>query len=349
MVNSRPENIACAVFGASGYSGAELVRLLHNHPQFSVEYAFSSGARAAQPLADLYPQHALSPTLLLQAWHPDLLAEVCQQVRVIFLALPHEASAELVPQILAQTAQTEVTVFDLSGAFRLRDENIHRAAYSFEQPKLEQAQPIPYGLAEWTQLKGSEPLIAVPGCYPTVAALALKPLLDLLDPHSPPIINAVSGVSGAGRKASLQSHFCEVSLQAYGVGSHRHTPEIEQSLGRSVIFTPHLGNFDRGIVATIYAQLRADVSQTQVLDAWQQAYQEQPMIRLRSQPPAIKDVAHTPYCDLYAYVDTHAGQSQLIICAAIDNLIKGAAGQAVQLANQYFGLIPQSAQGSAHG
>ncbi|PTB99616.1 N-acetyl-gamma-glutamyl-phosphate reductase, partial [Thalassospira xiamenensis] len=111
------------MFGASGYSGAELVRLLHNHPQFSVTYAFSSGARAAQPLADLYPQHALSPTLLLQPWHPDLLAEVCQQVRVIFLALPHEASAELVPQILAQTAQTEVTVFDLSGAFRLRDEN----------------------------------------------------------------------------------------------------------------------------------------------------------------------------------------------------------------------------------
>jgi len=187
-------------------------------------------------------------------------------------------------------------------------------------------------------LQGDEPLIAVAGCYPTVATLALKPLLSLLAPESVPVINAVSGVSGAGRKAALSSHVCEVSLQAYGVGSHRHTPEIEQNLGRPVIFTPHLGHFDRGIVATIYAQLKPDVDLAQVQKAWQDAYQNQPMVRLRTKPPAIKDVAHTPYCDLYAHVDTHTGSPQLVICGAIDNLIKGAAGQAVQLANQYFGM-----------
>ncbi|RUO64001.1 N-acetyl-gamma-glutamyl-phosphate reductase [Pseudidiomarina planktonica] len=337
-------NIACAVFGASGYSGAELVRLLNQHPNFNVSAVFSSSAGSAKPLAELYPQYQFPGHLILQPWHSDLLPQLVQQVRVVFLALPHEASTELVPELLA--ANSELTIFDLSGAFRLQDETAHAQAYGFDQPKL--AQPVPYGLAEWCQLQGNEPVVAVPGCYPTVAALALKPLLPLLSEQSTPIINAVSGVSGAGRKASLTTHFCEVSLQAYGVGTHRHTPEIAQSLQRPVVFTPHLGNFPRGIVATIYAQTNADVSLADINHAYQQAYTDAPLVRLRNQPPAINDVANTPFCDIYA----HLSGTQLILCAAIDNLLKGAAAQAVQLANLYFakpasrGLLPEPAPAS---
>ncbi len=326
-------NLSCAVFGASGYSGVELVWLLHNHPQFQVKHIFSSSAREQESLASLYPALAGRLDLTLQPWHPDLLDQLAQQVRVAFLALPHEASAELAPMLV----DAGIVVFDLSGAFRLHDAQLHQQTYGFAQPKL--AQPVPYGLAEWTQLQGNEPLIAVPGCYPTVASLALKPVMHLLTEHCTPIVNAVSGVSGAGRKAQAHTSFCEVSLQAYGVATHRHQPEISQSVGRSVLFVPHLGHFKRGILATIYVQLTDQVTAAHIHSAYQDAYAEQPLVRLCAKPPAIAQVAGTPYCDIHWQ---QAGQ-QLIICAAIDNLLKGAAAQAVQLANQYFGFA--SAQG----
>lgn len=325
---SKQETIQCAVFGASGYSGVELLWLLHNHPVFSVAYAFSSSAREkAEPIAALYPQLAGRCEQLLQPWNLDLLPQLAQQVQVVFLALPHEASAELAPDLIA----AGLVVFDLSGAFRLGDPKTHISAYGFQQPKL--AKKVPYGLAEFTQFSGDEPLIAVPGCYPTAAGLALRPLTSLLAPHTTPIINAVSGVSGAGRKAALHTSFCEVSLQAYGVAEHRHQPEMAESIGREVIFVPHLGNFKRGILATIYAELAAGVDALMVMDALETCYAHQPMVRLVTTPPKLQQVVGTPYCDIYAKV---AGQ-QLILSVAIDNLLKGAAAQALQLANQYFG------------
>lgn len=327
------DNLSCAVFGASGYSGVELAWLLHNHPQFHLSHIFSSSAREEESLASLYPALAGRLDLTLQPWHPSLLSRLAQQVRVVFLALPHEASAELAPALIA----AGLVVFDLSGAFRLHDAALHQQTYGFAQPQLPQA--VPYGLAEWTQLQGNEPLIAVPGCYPTVASLALKPLMPLLAEHCTPIVNAVSGVSGAGRKAHAHTSFCEVSLQAYGVASHRHQPEISQAVDREVLFVPHLGNFKRGILATIYVQLAEQVDAAQVAHAYHNAYAEQPLVRLCDKPPSIAQVAGTPFCDIHWQ---QAGQ-QLIICAAIDNLLKGAAAQAVQLANQYFGL--PSAQG----
>lgn len=321
-------SIPCAVFGASGYSGVELAWLLHNHPYFLLKHAYSSSAReTAEPLAGLYPQLAGQLDIILQPWHSDLLPQLAQQVRVVFLALPHEASAELAPELI----KAGLVVFDLSGAFRLRDPMQHRSAYGFEQPKVS-AEPVPYGLAEWTVLTGNEPLIAVPGCYPTVAALALKPLLQFI--QGSPIVNAVSGVSGAGRKAAAHTSFCEVSLAAYGVATHRHQPEISQSVQTDVLFVPHLGNFKRGIVATIYADLASGVSQHDVDLALQRAYQQQPLVRLCSQPPSVNQVAGTAYCDIHAVVH----QQRVVICAAIDNLLKGAAAQAVQLANMYFGF-----------
>ncbi|WP_233340244.1 N-acetyl-gamma-glutamyl-phosphate reductase [Pseudidiomarina tainanensis] len=324
------KSIPCAVFGASGYSGVELVLLLHNHPHFSLEYAFSSSAREdAEPIASLYPQLAGQLDVILQPWHSDLLSQLAQQVRVVFLALPHEASAAIAPALI----NAGLVVFDLSGAFRLRDSSAHFQAYGFARPD-DLPTEIPYGLAEWTTLIGTEQLIAVPGCYPTVSSLALKPVMSLID--GVPMVNAVSGVSGAGRKAASHTSFCEVSLAAYGVATHRHQPEIAQAIGRDVIFVPHLGNFKRGILATIYAPLRSGVSQAAVDKAYQQAYAAEPLVRLCQQPPAIKNVVGTAFCDIHAVVH----QNHLIICAAIDNLLKGAAAQAVQLANQYFDFAP---------
>ncbi|MDX1706034.1 N-acetyl-gamma-glutamyl-phosphate reductase [Pseudidiomarina sp.] len=322
--------IPCAIFGASGYSGVELIWLLHNHPDFDVRYGFSSGARRAEPVSQLYPQLTDRIDLTLQPWHPDLLGEVAEQVQVCFLALPHEASAELAPKLTA----AGLIVFDLSGAFRLRDETVHKSAYGFSRPQPDQS--IPYGLAEWTTLAGTEALIAVPGCYPTAAALALLPVLPFITDACTPIVNAVSGVSGAGRKAAAHTSFCEVSLQAYGVGTHRHQPEIAQAIGRPVLFVPHLANFRRGILATIYVEVAGEITSAQIDDAFNEAYAQWPLVRLRAAPPAISDVAGTPFCDIHWQLHGR----QLVLCVAIDNLLKGAAGQAVQLANQYFGLAP---------
>jgi len=320
--------IPCAVFGASGYSGVELVWLLHNHPQFNVAYGFTSSARPAEPIAALYPQLAGRCDLILQPWHPNLLGAVAQQVRVAFLALPHQASAELAPLLI----KAGMTVFDLSGAFRLQDAKQHQAAYGFKQPHL--AQPVPYGLAEWVDLQGDEPLIAVPGCYPTAAATALMPVRTMLKPDSAPIVNAISGVSGAGRAAQAHTSFCEVSLQAYAIGTHRHQAEMAQTLGCELLFVPHLGSFKRGILATVYAQLATGVSAHQVQQAFHQAYADQPLVRICQTPPKLAQVVGTPYVDVHVTVIG----SQLVVSVALDNLQKGAAAQAVQLANQYIGL-----------
>ena len=194
-----------------------------------------------------------------------------------------------------------------------------------------------YGLAEWCGNKLKEAnLIAVPGCYPTAAQLALKPLIDadLLDLNQWPVINATSGVSGAGRKAAISNSFCEVSLQPYGVFNHRHHPEITTHLGADVIFTPHLGSFPRGILETITCRLKPGVTQAQVAQVLQQAYAHKPLVRLYDKGvPALKNVVGLPFCDIgFAVQGEH-----LIIVATEDNLLKGAAAQAVQCANIRFG------------
>jgi N-acetyl-gamma-glutamyl-phosphate reductase len=194
-----------------------------------------------------------------------------------------------------------------------------------------------YGLAEWSAdaLKEAN-LIAVPGCYPTAAQLSLKPLIDagVLDLNQWPVINATSGVSGAGRKAAISNSFCEVSLQPYGVFNHRHHPEITTHLGAEVIFTPHLGNFPRGILETITCRLNPGVTQAQIAEIFQQAYGDKPLVRLYDKGvPALKNVVGLPFCDIgFAVKDQH-----LIVVATEDNLLKGAAAQAVQCANIRFG------------
>ena len=228
-------------------------------------------------------------------------------------------------------------VFDLSGGFRLSSDEDYQKYYGFSHQNINLLNQAVYGLAEWQNqidIKNAQ-LIAVPGCYPTAALNSLKPLVDAgLVAEQPIIINAVSGVTGAGRKANIGTHFCEVSLSAYGLFNHRHTPEIEKYLDHEVLFTPHLGNFPRGILATIYVQLKDGITEAQVESAYQ-CLADKPLIRLLANTiPSINGVANKPYVD----ITWQKQGSQLIVMSAIDNLLKGASGQALQCMNISMGL-----------
>lgn len=265
---------------------------------------------------------------------PEDLTDIAQNADLAFFGTAHEVSHNLVPVFLKNGCK----VFDLSGAFRVDNGEFYRQYYGFEHQYPELLKQAVYGLAEWNREKIAQTnLVAVAGCYPTVSQLSLKPLIEneLLDPDQLPVINAVSGVSGAGRKASLTSSFCEVSLNAYGVFNHRHQPEIATHLATEVIFTPHLGNFKRGILATITAKLKAGVTEQQIRAAYRQYYNGCPLVRVYEQGlPSIKAVEFTSYCDIgFATKNGH-----IIIVGAEDNLLKGAAAQAVQCANIRYGF-----------
>jgi N-acetyl-gamma-glutamyl-phosphate reductase len=230
-------------------------------------------------------------------------------------------------------------VFDLSGAFRLQDRQVFEKYYGFKHNQAQALGQAVYGLADWypDAIKKAK-LVAVPGCYPTASLSALKPLVahDLLDNEHWPIINATSGVSGAGRKSALTNSFCEVSLQAYGVLGHRHQPEMSDYLTRPVIFTPHLGNFKRGILATVTAKLKSSVTPGQVTQAFHQCYQANPIIRIKQAWPKLDDVVGTAHCDICWKMDEVS--RHVVVTTAIDNLLKGAASQAIQCANLRFGF-----------
>jgi N-acetyl-gamma-glutamyl-phosphate reductase len=242
------------------------------------------------------------------------LSEIADQYDAVFLATPHEASHIWMPQL----ANRKAVILDLSGAFRIQDQDVFEQFYGFAHTANKELSQAVYGLADWH-------------------ADAIKQA-NLVAVHLP-IINAVSGVSGAGRKAALNTSFTEVSLQAYGVLGHRHTPEIAEHLGAPVIFTPHLGNFKRGILATVTVKLQAGATEQQISDAYQSAYAATPIVRLKSSWPKIDDVAGTPYCDLCWKYDAQSGY--LVVTSAIDNLLKGAASQAVQCAKIRFGFASE--------
>ncbi|MCH8500311.1 MAG: N-acetyl-gamma-glutamyl-phosphate reductase [Aliidiomarina sp.] len=329
--NTKPESpLRVAVFGASGYSGSELLALLQHHEHFTVVKAYASERAQTVAWAALAPQLAGRSNLLIEPFLGDFTA--LNDIDVAFLALPHEASAELAKVLIGQN----IKVFDLSGAFRFKDAAQFAATYGFTHPAPELLPLANYMLAEFPQELSQLPLFSIPGCYPTAASLALLPVCEsgLLAPASVPVITAISGVSGAGRAANLRTSFCEVSVQPYGVFQHRHRPEIANNLERDVVFTPLIGPYPRGIVATCVAQLRPQVNAEQVHAVYQKAYAQQPFVRLVAQPPAVQHVAHTPFCDIFVAVE----EQQLIVIAALDNLLKGAASQAVQAANRVCGL-----------
>jgi len=329
--------IKTCIIGASGYTGAELAALVHGHNQFELAalYVSTNSVDAWKSLGEIHPKFFNAIDLPLQPIDEDNLSTLSESFDLIFLATPHEASHKWMNELCGNKA----VIMDLSGAFRIKDKNKFAEYYGFEHHADKLLAQAVYGLADWHQDQiSSANLVAVPGCYPTASLTALKPLQQngLIDSTHFPIINAVSGVSGAGRKAALNSSFTEVSLQAYGVLGHRHQPEIADYLGTDVIFTPHLGNFKRGILATITVKLATDVSAQQVADAYQQAYQGNPIVRLRKSWPKIDDVVGTPYCDLFWKLDEKTGY--LVVTSAIDNLLKGAASQALQCANLRFGF-----------
>jgi N-acetyl-gamma-glutamyl-phosphate reductase len=329
-VGSDKNDIArVAVAGATGYTGQELLRLLSRHSGVAIAAAMSSGsasgaARRLPALAHVW-DGAIAPLAA------DVLA---RETDVVFLALPDSAAAELAPALV----DAGVRVIDLSGAFRLRD-GAARARWYPETHR------VPDGVAlAFRQPVGDAVaharLVANPGCYPTATLLALAPLVDagLLVPGADIVVDAKSGVSGAGKTPTERTHFSEVhgSLSAYGVFNHRHGAEIEQGVGREVTFTPHLVPLDRGILATIYVRVPPGTTETALADVYERAYGTSTFVRLTgSALPEIKHVAHTNFCDIGWRVHE---SGRAILVSAIDNLLKGASGQAVQNLNVMLGL-----------
>ena len=318
-----------AIAGATGYAGQELVRLLARHPHAALTLA--TGSQAASQARKL--------PALARIWDGEVvpldLEALAGQADVVFLALPEAASAQVAPGLIEQGLK----VIDLSGAFRLRDDAMRAKFYPATG-----AMPdgVVYGMTEFAaEAIAAARLVSCPGCYPTASLLALQPLAEagLLDRGHDVIVDAKSGVSGAGKAPSDRTHFSENhgSVAAYNLFGHRHTPEMAQALDCAVTFTPHLVPLDRGILSTMYARLVPGTTAAQVGDVLQAAHARSPFVRLTGDAlPEIKHVAFTNFCDIGWKV--HEATGRVILVSVIDNLLKGAAGQAVQNFNLVAGL-----------
>jgi N-acetyl-gamma-glutamyl-phosphate reductase len=318
-----------AVIGATGYAGQELVRLLARHPGVILTLATASQATSA-------PRKLPA---LARVWNGEVtpldLAQVADNADVAFLALPESASAEVAPALLA----AGLRVVDLSGAFRLREESARTRWYP-ATPVMPAG--VAYGLTEFEQPAiRTAALVSNPGCYPTAALLALVPLAHagLIDPDSDVVIDAKSGLSGAGKAPSDRTHFSENhgSVAAYGAFNHRHAPEMEQTLGRPVTFVPHLVPLDRGLLSSNYVRVVKGTTAAEVAEAFDRAYAAAPYVRLTGAGlPEIKHVVWSNFCDIGWKVDQANGR--VLVVSVIDNLVKGAAGSAVQNFNVMMGL-----------
>ena len=326
-----------AVIGASGYTGAELVGLLCQHDQVSIEHLVVSENSNSEGLkfSDLHGRFNGVCDLILQSFSAAWFTQHVNDIDVVFFATPHEFSADWAQKFV----DAGVKVFDLSGGFRLKNPQDYPQFYGFEHSDIEALEGAQYGLAEWHSHDiAKSQLVAVPGCYPTASLLSLKPITsnNFHLQNSLIVVNGISGVSGAGRNASLATNFNEVSLKAYNILQHRHQPEISQEAGAQVIFNPHLAPYKRGLMATVTLQVNRGVSAKQVDDAFMQAYQDTPLVRLVNTWPEIGNVANTPFADLYWKLDEE--KQVLVISCAIDNLLKGAASQALQCFNLSLSL-----------
>jgi len=335
--------------GAAGYVGGELIRILGSHPQVDITALSRVRAEEEQSLTELQPQlrNALAnlPERVV-GFDAHRLGELCE---VVFIAAPHGQAMSMAPLLLAEG----VKVIDMGADFRLRDPLVYEQWYKLQHTETRLLAEAVYGLPEIRR----EPLrtarlVANPGCYPTSAVIALAPLVEakLIDLTSI-IIDSKSGVSGAGRsKLTLEYLFTEVTndCKAYGVASHRHTPEIEQVLSElagdpvTVSFTPHLLPIARGILTTTYSLLKPGVSEEQIDEAYKRRYAQEPFVRLlpKGVLPQIKHVIGSNFCDVGWKIDQRT--NRLIAISALDNLVKGAAGLAVQNMNILFGL-PETA------
>ncbi|MBX3441981.1 MAG: N-acetyl-gamma-glutamyl-phosphate reductase [Planctomyces sp.] len=316
-----------AILGGTGYTALELLRILLRHPQATISAVTSRTETGA--VGDVHPSLRGRLDLRLENLSPSQLAD---RADVVFCCLPHVASMEVVPQLLDAGLQ----VIDLSADYRLRDPAVYEAWYGHAHTDATRLASTVYGLPElFADRIPGQSLIANPGCYTSTSILALAPLLKerLIEPGGI-IIDAKSGVSGAGRTPKLNILFseCNEALSAYSVGNHRHTPEIEQVLSDAtgqavdVIFTPHLIPMDRGIFATIYASPRGKPDPKTLLEAMRRFYEGRPFVRVIESLPTTKAVSGTNYCDLTVRVV----KGRVLVLAVLDNLIKGASGVAVQ-------------------
>jgi N-acetyl-gamma-glutamyl-phosphate reductase len=329
-----------SVFGAAGYAGALSARLVDRHPQLELQAITARGADVGRRLSDLYPHHRVALEL------EELDLDRHSEVEAAIVAFPHGAAAEVVSELLARG----VRVVDLSADFRLRDPAVYEEWYR-KHPNPELIADAVYGLPELyrEQLRGAR-LVANPGCYPTAAILSLAPLAraGLI---ADVVIDAKSGVSGAGRGATEKTHFVTVdeNLSPYGVPRHRHTPEIEQELSvlgfsRYLTFTPHLIPLDQGELVSCYVTLtpsapHGEVDRGTLVDMrsiYREAYADEPFVELTDALPGVRDVRETNLCRISVYTDDRTGR--VIVFGVIDNLWKGAASQAVQNLNLMLGL-----------
>jgi N-acetyl-gamma-glutamyl-phosphate reductase len=343
MIMLMHADLRVAIVGASGYTGAELLRLVAQHPRFRLVVA-TGDSQAGSLASSLYPG--------LTAAYPDLVfadfdVDAIDGVDVVFLGLPHEASLELVPKLVGRVG----CIVDLSAAYRLKDASLYPRWYGFEHDQPAALGAAVFGLPElYRQHLSGASLIATPGCHVTAATLALAPLVaaGLIEPTGI-VVDSITGVSGAGRALKHGSQFCTVDedVQAYGLLDHRHTPEIEQVLTDAlaaggatgscqVLFTPHLAPLNRGILATCYARPTGATTSEQLLAAMARHYRDEPFVVVRPTSPSTKAALGTNTSFLTARYDQRTG-TVVAICA-IDNLCKGASGGAVQAANVALGI-----------
>jgi N-acetyl-gamma-glutamyl-phosphate reductase len=317
------------IVGGSGFTGAELLRLCAGHPDLTVEVA-TGDTQAGTAVAELYPSLAAAYGDLVFAEYDPAAVE---GLDLVFCGLPHGASQAIVPELKTRVKH----VVDLAADFRLHDPATYTQWYGDEHEAPELLDDFVYGLPELfrTQLQGAA-LVAAPGCYPTAATLALAPLVRAgIVETTGIIVDAASGVSGAGRG---KFPFCgtDEDFVAYGLLDHRHTAEIEQTLGAQVLFTPHLAPMNRGILATCYARPASTTSTGDVMDALHSAYDAEPFVVVSNASPSTKATLGSNTAHITARADARTGW--VVALCAIDNLVKGASGQAIQCANLALGL-----------
>jgi len=332
--------IKVAIAGATGYTGSELLRILYLHPEARV-IRITSEQHAGSPLADVFPQFGKMMDLTYEPLNEDTLS---QDADLVFLALPHTLSMEIASRLYSR----DVRLIDLSADFRLKEPALYRTWYHVEHSSPELLNQSVYGLTELNREAIAEArLLANPGCYPTCALLAIAPLLKYgIVQTQGIVIDAKSSVSGAGKTPRPHLHFPEAneSLMAYRVGEHPHTPEIEQEMSRladraiTVSFTPHLIPMNRGLLCTTYGRLTRRISTDELAGKVETFYETDPFVRVLSPGsfPNTRDVRGTNRCDIGLKVDDRTGN--VVVVSVIDNLVKGAAGQAVQNMNLMMGF-----------
>jgi N-acetyl-gamma-glutamyl-phosphate reductase len=333
--------IRVAIIGATGYTALELIKILLRHPEVEIT-TLTSRSEGSPHVASVHPQLAGRIDLPLLDIGP---VEIASRAQVAFSCLPHGVTSTLVPRLLDDSLR----VIDLSADYRLNSATVYAEWYGQKHNDPDRLGKVAYGLPElFRESIRNANLVANPGCYPTSAILPLAPLIKagLIAPRDI-IIDAKSGVSGAGRTPKLTTHFpeCNESISAYNVGRHRHMPEIEQVLSTAservveVIFTPHLVPMDRGILSTCYAQPLTELTEEKVLQTLREFYSDEPFIRVVNHLPGTKDTSDTNFCDITARMV----RGRLITISCIDNLIKGASGAAVQNFNLMHGFAETTA------